>query len=108
MNIALLFIAAIGIPIITVILLIAPSYFAMFGVLYIKYGDKALNIMWDVERVIHSYTTLLNHWLTHSDTLSIVDYALPIVGLPLAGIVTTLFLAWRFVTYVRNIFILTT
>lgn len=108
MHPLLLFFLAITIPVMVSLLLLAPTYFAMWGTLYLIYGGNVVSLIFDIFRVTETYFTLLDYWWANMNTLSFIDYTLPIVGLPSAGILVTAFITWKFSMYVVNIFRLST
>ena len=107
MHPAILFLAALFIPVLLVAILFLPVYLALVAALYIQYGERMLAIKYQIFTVVESYTQLLSYWWANKETLDLVGYALPTLGLPFIGFLLTVFVAFKFTLYVRNIFILT-
>ncbi|MBN66715.1 MAG: hypothetical protein CMM94_04005 [Rickettsiales bacterium] len=107
MHPLLLFLLALVIPTITVVLILAPTYIGILVATYLKYGDKIMPYKYDMFRIIDVWVRLKDFYFANSDKLDFVDHALPIFGPPVVGVLLTIFLVYKFVTYVINIFRLT-
>ncbi len=108
MHPLLLFFLGILLPVVITTILVAPIYIGMFASLYLKYGDQVMALFFHFLTVIDTYGKLYSYWATHSAQLSFEEYSLPILGPPIIGILLTIFLIWRFTSYVMNIFRLST
>lgn len=104
MNPFLLLALALLIPVVTLIILLAPTYFAIYLAVYIQYGEQADDYLFRFFDTIDIYKQLVHYWNGNSATLSVIDFALPTFGIPLTGFLLTLFLIYKFTAYVNNIF----
>lgn len=108
-----LFAIAIFAPILLVLFLLGPIYAAMLGAAYIIYAPASgphplADRLFDVFYIPDVYSQLLDYWLKHPTSLDFVHYTLPIVGLPLLGVIVALFLTWKLISALRNAFHLAT
>lgn len=106
-----MFLLALATPVILCITLFAPAYLTVLGADYLVYrfSDEAaaqaiLERKWDVFYIIDVYTKLLNYWLVNMDTLGLLHYALPIIALPMTGLIVSLFLTRRIGGKIFNAF----
>lgn len=106
MNPLLMFLLAITLPLVITTILLAPTYLGMLAALYFKYGNQVMPIAFDFSTAIDTYMKLFDYWWVHSDSLSFQEYALPIVGPLVIGVLITAFAMWKFAVYVTNIFVL--
>jgi hypothetical protein len=97
MNGPMLFLTAILTPFFLVAALLLPVYAAVFGATYIVYypqtGSHPLALKWDdVFYIIDIYSRLAEYWLNNITQVSFVDYTLPVVVLPIVGLVAALYI----------------
>lgn len=108
MNPMLLFFLSLLIPTLLGAILVLPTYGAILLSLYLKYGGAILEHQFQFFYVMESYGQLVTFWSNNIGSLGIIEFILPVFGPPLVGIVLTVFLAYKFVSYVVNLFRLTT
>lgn len=88
MKLPLLFLLAMATPILLGATLLVPLYAGMLAAAYIIYMPEsgahplAARLM-DVFYIIETYGQLAGYWLKNIGVLGLVEYALPLVGLPL-------------------------
>lgn len=110
MRVPLLFLLAILTPVLLCATLLVPSYASILGATYIVYdpgkgGIHPLGGKWlDVSEITSTFFNLLDFWSNHYQTLSFVDYTLPILGLPLLGAAAALWLTTITVKKLFNLF----
>jgi hypothetical protein len=109
MKTPVLFLVAMFTPILLSVTLLLPIYASLLGATYILYipesGPHPLAThLFDVFFIIESYGKLFNFWSNNISTLSVVEYALPIAGLPILGISLALWSTWRISRKLLDIF----
>ena len=107
MHPLLLILIALSLPIIILFLMFLPLYVSIFSALYVQYGDQILPLKFSVFKILAAYQAMFDYWQQNQDKLDFIDYTLPTIGLPLLGGISTLYITYKFVQYVRNIFRLT-
>jgi len=108
----LLFPIAILTPFLLTVVLLLPLYAGVLGAAYIIYlpesGPHPLAAhLTDAFYIIDVYGKLFDYWMQNSATAGFVAYTLPVLGLPLLGILIALYATYRFVRSMLNIFRLT-
>jgi hypothetical protein len=109
----LLFPIAILTPFLLTFALLAPIYVALSAAAYIVYMPAAgahplTPRLLDIFYMFDVYTKLLEYWLQQHATLSFVHYTLPVVVLPLLGVLVALFATYKIASGLLNIFRLST
>jgi hypothetical protein len=109
MNPALLLLLAILTPFLIATALLAPPYAGMVGAAYIVYDTGAAvhplsGHLLDIFYMIDVYSKLFTYWHANMGSLSIMHYALPIVSLPLAGLLVALWLARKLTGKLMDLF----
>jgi hypothetical protein len=109
MKMPVLFLLAILTPLLLASALLIPIYGGVLGAAYVMYlpekGAHPLEThLFDVFYISDIYGKLLDYWLGNMHTLSITEYALPIVGLPVLGVVVALWLSWKIARRLLNTF----
>ncbi|MES2984473.1 MAG: hypothetical protein V4735_04710 [Pseudomonadota bacterium] len=109
MNPFFLFLLAIFSPFVLFVTLLAPIYGGIVGAAYIIYskGDKIHPLsgkLLDVFYIIEVYMQLFTSWLAHMDAVSLVNYSLPLIGLPLIGMIVSLWLTAKLSRKLKHIF----
>jgi len=109
MKLPLLFLLAMITPVLLAAVLVLPIYGGILGATYIIYtpasGPHPLaGRLLDVFYIVESYSTLLGYWINNMKKLSLVEYALPIVGLPVLCTGMSLWLTWRISRWLLNMF----
>ena len=104
-----LLILALLTPFLLTALLLIPPYLGMSSAAYIIYahgsGPHPLSGRWlDVFYMVDVYSKLLTYWWAHVTSVSVFTYSLPVVALPLIGLVLALWLARKFVRKMRDVF----
>ncbi len=96
-----MFLLAILTPFLMTVVLLVPLYGFLLGACYIVYlsnaaAAQALLTHWlDVFYIIDVYTQLTSYWLAHQSAVSFVHYTLPVVALPLFGLLFSLWLTYK-------------
>jgi hypothetical protein len=97
MNAFLLFLLAIVSPLLMAVTLLTPVYSGVVGAAYLVYNppggpnpldQQLLNLFY----MIDVYVGLFNYWLTHISAVSTLHYTLPLIGLPLIGLIISLWI----------------
>jgi len=109
MKTPVLFLVAILTPVILCATLLVPAYAGFFGAAYVVYmpdaGPHPLAAKWtDMFYTIDTYSSLWDYWMTNRASLSVVEYTLPILGMPLVGILLSLWLTYRIGKRIFNLF----
>ena len=109
MNPFLMFLLAILSPFIMAITLLLPPYAGIAAACYIIYNpgtavnplhDKLLDVFY----IIDVYTTLFSAWSNHMMETNLLTYTLPLVLLPIAGIMLSLWLTGKVASKLKDIF----
>lgn len=109
MNPFFFFILAILSPFLLAITLLVLPYAGMVSAAYIIY-DKGAKLhplhdkLFDVFYMIEVYVKLFAQWSAHMDGASFLSYTLPLIALPLIGIILALGLTSRLSRKLQNIF----
>lgn len=109
MNPFIMFLLAILSPFIMAFTLLVPPYAGIAGASYLIYskGDGANPLhdkLSDVFYIIEVYTRLFNEWMNHMAQMDLLSYTLPLLALPLAGILLALWLIGKVATKLKDIF----
>ncbi|MFZ4125197.1 MAG: hypothetical protein ACOYJ2_03895 [Rickettsiales bacterium] len=109
MNPLYLFPLALIVPFIVAFVAFTPAYAGFFGAAYFIYHQpEAAHPLWqhklDVFYIFDVYGQLFNYWGNHMASSSFVEFTLPLFGLPLLGIVASVFLTWKLVAMLVNFF----
>jgi hypothetical protein len=109
MNPILLFPLGLIVPVIIAAGALVPFYAGFVGALYVIYlrpdGSSPLEAhLFDVFYVFEAYAALFQYWLGHIGEASFLDFTLPLIGLPLAGIILAIYLTRRLVQFFVNFF----
>lgn len=105
MNPALLIIIAITLPTLFFALLLGPIYLGMCGSVYFYYDmTDWKEYVYNPDYVIGIHQGLYQYWLAHKAQLGIMNFFVPAWGPVLVGICGALWLIYRFVKYLTNIF----
>jgi len=105
----LLFFMSLLTPVVIAITALAPLYAGFFAALYVIY-DKAEGAnpiqpyLGDPFYIFDAYHKLFQHWLGHMDTVSFVHFTLPLIGLPLLGLIISIYLTVKMVRFFANYF----
>lgn len=113
MRPALLFPIAIFTPFLLTAVLSLPVYAGICGAAYVIYmpasgAHPLADKLPDVFYMIDVYLKLFDYWMKNPTTLDVVHYTLPIMGLPLLGVLVALYLAYRLISGLLNLFRLST
>jgi hypothetical protein len=105
----LLFFMSILTPVVIAIVAIAPLYAGFFAALYIVYDkpdivNPMLAHQWDVFYIIDAYHSLFQYWLVHMESSSFLHFTLPLLGLPLLGLILSMYLTVKMVRFFANYF----
>lgn len=105
----LLFLLALITPVALCAMLVVPIYASILGAVYVIYlpesGAHPLDErLLDMFYIGDAYYKLAEYWLAHTDTVSFVDYSLPVVGLPLLGIIIALWGTYKLASALLNVF----
>ncbi len=101
MHPLLMLILGILTPFIITALLLAPVYLALFGAVYVIYmanpqaAAALLGRIGDPFYILDVYSQLYHYWSANHGALSFVHYTLPIVALPLAGLLLALYITYK-------------
>lgn len=109
MNPLLLFPLAIFSPLLLAIVMLVPPYAGIAGASYIIYDISAktnplADKLFDVFYMIDVYKGLFSHWAHHITETSILNYALPLLVLPLLGTMLSIWLTGKLVRMLMNMF----
>ena len=109
MNPFLLLLTAMLTPFLLALVLLGPPYAGILGASYIVYDigpgiNPLADHLTDVFYIIDVYSKLLSAWTAHPTAVSLVHYTLPVITLPLAGILVGLWLTRKFVRKMIDIF----
>lgn len=104
-----LFLLAILTPVALCSMLLAPLYASVLGAVYIIYmpasGPHPLaERLLDVFYISNAYEQLLTYWLANMGKVSFVEYTLPVIGLPLVGVVLAIWGTYKLASKLLNIF----
>lgn len=106
----LLVVLALLTPFLLTLVLLAPLYAGVLGAVYVIYLPKhggmhpLADRLDDVFYIIDAYGKLFDYWLSQYSQLSLVDYTLPIIGLPLAGAFIAFYGTYKLVRRMLNLF----
>ncbi len=108
MHPLLLFSLAIFTPFILALTLLAPVYLGVLGATLVIYWPTSgshplLPRLADPFYIIDVYGKLFAYW-QQQEALDFVHYTLPVIGLPVAGLVLALYLTYRLSGTLMNIF----
>jgi hypothetical protein len=108
MHPLLLFLLALVTPAIFACVVLIPPYIGISAAayaIYYKGGAHPLaGKLGDVSYMIDVYTQLFSHWAQHVGETSILTYALPLLLLPILGIMLTLWLGGKVARKLKDIF----
>jgi hypothetical protein len=108
MNPFWLFLLAIFSPLVLSITLLAPLYGGITGAAYLVYDQGATHPLsghWlNVFYMIDVYSQLFHYWLGHMQTVSFVNYTLPVVGLLLLALVISIMLTAKAAKMIMHLF----
>lgn len=109
MNPFLMFLLAILSPIIMAATLLIPPYAGIVGASYIIYNKGAVvnplaDKLVDVFYIIDVYTRLFATWSGHIMETSLLTYTLPLLALPVAGIMLSIWLIGKVARKLKDIF----
>ena len=109
MNPFLMFLLAILSPFIMAVTLLVPPYAGITAASYIIYNQGATvnplqDKLLDVFYIIDVYTGLFSAWSAHIMETSLLTYTLPLIVLPLAGIMLSIWLIGKVATKLKDIF----
>jgi tetraacyldisaccharide 4'-kinase len=101
--------AAILSPIIMAVTLLVPPYASIAGASYIIYGQGAAvnplhDKLLDVFYIIDVYERLFSAWSDHIMETSLLSYTLPLLVLPLIGVMLSIWLIRKVATKLKDIF----
>lgn len=106
MNPGLTILLSLFLPLVLVLLLVAPVYLGMLVGLYLQYGDAVLGYVLRPDYVLSVYMGLYDYWEKNADALKFMDFTLPTFGPLAAGILLGLGLFIYLIRYLKNIFIM--
>ncbi len=100
---------AIFTPFLISAVLLLPVYAGILGAAYVIYlpqtgAHPLTDRMGDVFYIIDVYGKLLHYWMDHKADVSFVDYTLPVIGLPLLGLLVALYATYKTSAGLLNIF----
>ena len=107
MHPALLVCIALLIPMVLFCTIVLPAYCSVILALYVQYGEQAFDLFFRFFLAIETYSKLLEYWQAHHESVDLVKFTLPTLGIPAIGCLVSLYSTYRLAMYVRNIFILT-
>lgn len=104
-----LFLLAIFTPFGFCLTLFVLPYLGILSAAYIVYNTGApvhplANHLYDVFYIIDVYTKLFNNLMAHLTEVNLIQYTLPVIILPLAGIIGALWLTRKFVRAMGEVF----
>lgn len=103
-----LLIIAILTPFVMSLALFAPPYAGLAAASYIIYNTGETNPLTahlaDVFYMVDVYTKLLSYWQANHDKVSLVNYTLPLIGLPLSGLLCGLWFTRNLVRRLSDVF----
>lgn len=109
MNPFLLFLLAILSPVLLATVMLVPPYVAIAATSYIIYYKSGAphplaDKLGDVFYMIDVYTQLFTQWSHHMMETSFFSYALPLLLIPIFGIMLSLWLSSKIATKLKDIF----
>lgn len=109
MNPLLLFTLGLLSPLLMAITLLVPPYTGIAAASYIIYmKEKGVHPLHDklddVFYIIDVYTKLFSHWAHHMAETSILSYAVPLLILPILGIMLSIWLTGKIARRLKDIF----
>lgn len=110
MNPLIFFILALLSPLILAAVILVPPYVGIALASYIIYYKSADAVhplsgkLGDVFYMIDVYSKLFSHWAHHLTETSILSYALPLLLIPILGIMLSLWLGGKVARKLRDVF----
>ena len=109
MNPLVIFILAILSPLLMAITLLVPPYVGIAAASYIIYmKEKGVHPLHDklddVFYIIDVYSKLFSHWAHHMAETSFLSYTLPLLILPILGIMLSIWLTGKLARKLKDIF----
>lgn len=100
----LIFILALGLPVMFFLLLLGPFYAGICAALYVYYGEQIQEYFYDPAYMIDLYGAVYNYWQQNKALLGFTDFILPVFGPLLVGVLLGLFWCHLFIRYIKSIF----
>ena len=109
MNPFLMFLLAILSPFLMLATLLVPTYAGIAGASYIIYDTGAKvhplqDKLTDFFYMIDVYTRLFSEWSQHMMEMSLINYTLPLLALPIAGIMLSIWAIGKLSMKLKDIF----
>lgn len=110
MNPFAIFVLAILSPFLLAATLLVPPYLGMIAAAYIIYDKAEAKVhplsgkLGDVFYMIDVYTKLFSRWSSHIAEANVLSYSVPLIVLPLIGLVVALGLTSRLSVKLQNVF----
>lgn len=109
MNPLYLFPLAIIVPIIVAMVAFVPAYAGFYGAVYIIYDQPDVAnplgpYLLDIFYVFTAYGRLFDHWSGHIGASSLTEFTAPLIGLPVLGVIASVYLTYKLISLLINFF----